>query len=115
PMARTAEAARVTADGTEARGGPRSSGASGSAGRGSSPRPRDVRGGGCAPALIAIRSLVLAMLMGATGCAEREAPDPVRAERDRILSLTAMAVVHRDWQRAPGGRGHNIGAVIADR
>lgn len=60
------------------------------------------------------KHLALFVLISLGACTAREAPDPARAERDRILSLTAMAVVHRDWQEALGGRGHNIGSVLAD-
>lgn len=44
------------------------------------------------------------------------AGDPVRAERDEIYSLAAMAVAHRDWQRGTGPttRGYNIGSVLVD-
>lgn len=61
------------------------------------------------------KHLVLALLVCLSACTAPEGPDPAQVERDHILSLTAMAIVHRDWQRSPDGRGHNIGAVLANR
>lgn len=65
--------------------------------------------------MTARKQFVLAVWISLCACTAREAPAPAQAERDHILSLTAMAVVHRDWQQAPGGRGHNIGSILVDR
>ena len=67
--------------------------------------------------MTAFRHLVLAILFSVTlntGAAENVS-DPAQVERDQILSLTALAVVYKDWQQFPGGRGHNIGSILADK
>lgn len=50
-----------------------------------------------------------------TGIKKLEVTD-VQAERDRIYTLLAYAVVLKDWQsnRTPELRGHNIGSVLVD-
>lgn len=58
-----------------------------------------------------VAALCVASLVARAGTA---APTPQQQERDHILSLAALAVVHRDWQAAPDARGHNIGAILAD-
>ena len=68
-------------------------------------------------AVVAIRSALLALLV-AISChvsAAGSVPGPEQQERDEILSLAALAVVHRDWQVSPFGRGHNIGAILAGK
>lgn len=67
--------------------------------------------------MTAFKHLVLATLFSVTlsASAAGNGPDPAQVERDQILSLTALAVVHKDWQQFPGGRGHNIGSILADK
>ncbi|MEW5669095.1 deaminase [Pseudomonas putida] len=38
-----------------------------------------------------------------------------QGERDEIFSLLAMAMVEKDWQTGPEGRGHNIGSILVDK
>jgi len=65
----------------------------------------------------AFRHLVLVLLFSVTlsTSAAENGSDPAQVERDQILSLAALAVVHKDWQQFPGGRGHNIGSILADK
>lgn len=41
-------------------------------------------------------------------------PSPQQHERDEILSLATLAMVHKDWQSDRKGRGHNIGALLVN-
>lgn len=63
------------------------------------------------------KHLMVVMLISASlsASAAEKALGPVQVERDQILSLTALAVVHRDWQQSYEGRGHNIGSILANK
>lgn len=66
-----------------------------------------------------MKTLVSAALLSLTleAGAEEATPTEQQVERDRILSLAALAVVYRDWQKAPvtpASRGHNIGSILVD-
>ena len=40
---------------------------------------------------------------------------PQQRERDDLFTLATMAMVLKDWQHDPSGRGHNIGTLLVDQ
>src|SRR5690606_19557011 len=73
--------------------------------------PREAKAAG------AVRLFILSTLIGVGACnaPDGPVPTPAQVERDHMFSLAAMAIVHRDWQRSPGGRGHNIGSLLVSK
>jgi tRNA(Arg) A34 adenosine deaminase TadA len=63
------------------------------------------------------KSTLLALLLSGVqliATANGNAIKVEQQERDHILSLATLAMVYKDWQSSPDGRGHNIGSILVD-
>lgn len=67
---------------------------------------------------VKLKILTTLLCVTTTVFADNGTPSPQQEERDKILSLTALAVVYRDWQSpptSPQSRGHNIGSILVNK